>query len=84
MMKLTILTTSTAVTAFAPIATQSVTKLALFSTPTEEVVEEAVASIEEISAATPQSAPAAAPINGWVSDESLKHYSLPGTVAPTG
>ena len=44
MMKLAILASTIAATAaFAPIATHSATKSALFSTPTEEVVEEAIA-----------------------------------------
>ena len=84
-MKLAILASTIAATAaFAPIATHSATKSALFSTPTEEVVEEAVASIADIPADIPQPAPAVAPINGWVPDESLKCYGLPGAVAPTG
>merc|ERR1712127_346499 len=55
---------------------------ALFSTPTEEIIAEA--DVADIPADIPQPAPAVKPINGWVPDDSLACYGLPGAVAPTG
>jgi len=78
-MKLAILSTTIAATAaFAPIATQSSSKIALQSTP------EDVLSTEDIAADIPQPTPTIAAINGWVPDETANCYGLPGAVAPTG
>ena len=55
----------------APAATKAPTS-ALFSTVDETV-----------DAAAPEE-PVVAPINGWVPDESLPCYGLPGAIAPTG
>mmetsp|Transcript_19909 Transcript_19909/g.37479 ORF Transcript_19909/g.37479 Transcript_19909/m.37479 type:complete len:287 (+) Transcript_19909:199-1059(+) len=84
MMKLTILSATVAATAaFAPTNTLPVTKSALFSTPTEEEVASAEFASSEIPADIPQPV-AVKPINGWVPDESLPCYGLPGAIAPTG
>mmetsp|Transcript_26222 Transcript_26222/g.41355 ORF Transcript_26222/g.41355 Transcript_26222/m.41355 type:complete len:287 (+) Transcript_26222:110-970(+) len=84
MMKLTILSATVAATAaFAPTNTLPVTKSALFSTPTEEEVASAEFARSEIPADIPQPV-AVKPINGWVPDESLPCYGLPGAIAPTG
>mmetsp|Transcript_9808 Transcript_9808/g.21257 ORF Transcript_9808/g.21257 Transcript_9808/m.21257 type:complete len:262 (+) Transcript_9808:262-1047(+) len=79
MMKLAILSTTVAATAaFAPISSHTASQSALYST-TEEAI-----STEDIPADIPQPIPAVAAINGWVPDESMKCYGLPGAVAPTG
>jgi len=77
MVKLAILSAAVAATtAFAP-SGHSATKSALYSTLTEEV------AVGEGEAATTD-IPAVKPINGWVPDESLPCFGLPGAVAPTG
>eukprot|EP00584_Thalassiosira_punctigera_P015449 CAMPEP_0172575402 /NCGR_PEP_ID=MMETSP1067-20121228/137196_1 /TAXON_ID=265564 ORGANISM="Thalassiosira punctigera, Strain Tpunct2005C2" /NCGR_SAMPLE_ID=MMETSP1067 /ASSEMBLY_ACC=CAM_ASM_000444 /LENGTH=264 /DNA_ID=CAMNT_0013368051 /DNA_START=74 /DNA_END=869 /DNA_ORIENTATION=- len=87
MMKLAILfATVSCAAAFAPSSSRSSSKSMLFSTPTEEAVAatESTAATSNTPADIPQPAPAVKPINGWVPDESLVCYGLPGAVAPTG
>jgi len=77
-----------ATAAFAPTSSYSATKSTLYSTPTEEVTIPSVteeSSTSDIPADIPQPASAVIkPINGWVPDESLPCYGLPGAVVPTG
>lgn len=81
MMKLIVLSSAiTAVTAFAPLSANT-GNTALRST-TEDQPELAVAEVETpVEVVAP---PAPTPINGWVPDDSLPCYGLPGVVAPTG
>jgi hypothetical protein len=78
-MKLVILSAAiSAVSAFAPSATTSISS-ALNSTP------EPLSDAEEIAAAEEAAAPApVATINGWAPDAGLPCFGLPGVVAPTG
>jgi hypothetical protein len=79
MMKLAILSTAVAATsAFAP-STTSFTKagFSLRATETEQDAE-----VEESTSAP--LTPAVPSLNGWVADESLPCYGLPGVIAPTG
>merc|ERR1711920_1161232 len=55
------------------------TSLAMSETAMEPETEGSSESAEEAPAA-----PLVAPINGWVPDESLPCYGLPGAVAPLG
>ena len=77
-MKLAILaTTVSAACAFAPSATvvsNSVLRMSESETTTSESVEEPVVA----------AAPSVAAINGWVPDDKLPCFGLPGTVAPLG
>merc|ERR1712037_928197 len=48
------------------------------------VTEVSVGDVSDVPADIPQSPDPVAPINGWVPDESLPCFGLPGAVAPTG
>jgi len=78
-MKVVILSSAlTAASAFAP----SISKLCntrLFSTE-----EDTIAAPVDGDAATEPSVPEIIPINGWVPDEALPLYGLPGALPPTG
>ena len=83
MMKLVLLSSAIAsATAFAPMSVNTV-NTALRSTEEEQQQEDPVtedqAFVEPVDVV-----PVVAPINGWVPDESLPCYGLPGVVAPTG
>ncbi len=85
MMKLALLSVTVATTAaFAPSSRHLSTKSQLYSTPTEEAAAPAEEAVADIPADIPQPAPAVKPINGWVLNESLACYGLPGAIAPTG
>lgn len=79
MMKLIVLASAvSAASAFAPMSTSSVNTVLRSST--EDLEQEIVA--EEVEA--PPAVPAPTPINGWVPDDTLPCYGLPGAIAPTG
>merc|ERR1712222_65504 len=60
-------------------------KTALHSTIDETTVTKvSVGDVSDVPADIPQSPDPVAPINGWVPDESLPCFGLPGAVAPTG
>jgi len=68
--------------AFAPTATlKGATSLRSSESP---VPEEEPVSTEGIEEPVIPAAPVVAPINGWVPDESLPCFGLPGAIAPTG
>ena len=81
MMKLALLScTVTTASAFAPLSAD-IAATGLRSTP-EDVAEPLPAVTEEVEAAPEVVGPA--PINGWVPDESLPCFGLPGALPPTG
>ena len=81
-MKLAILSVTAGVAcAFSPSASNSVRTSLSMSETTDSPVSEA--SVEEPAVPEP-AVPAVAPINGWVPDETLPCYGLPGAVAPLG
>merc|ERR1712222_96028 len=60
-------------------------KTALHSTIDETTVTKvSVGDVSDVPADIPQPPEPVAPINGWVPDESLPCFGLPGAVAPTG
>ena len=80
-MKFAILSCTVATaTAFAPMSA-NIAATGLRSSA-EDQIEAAPAVMEEMEAAPEVVAPT--PINGWVPDESLPCYGLPGALAPTG
>mmetsp|Transcript_19121 Transcript_19121/g.39295 ORF Transcript_19121/g.39295 Transcript_19121/m.39295 type:complete len:265 (-) Transcript_19121:78-872(-) len=82
MMKFVLLSSAIAsATAFAPMSVNTV-NTALRST--EEQEQEVPVAEEQAFVEPVEVAPVIAPINGWVPDESLPCYGLPGVVAPTG
>lgn len=83
-MKLVILSTAIAATAaFAPSGNTVRIQSSIRST-TEEEATEAVAEADAAPLPDVIPEPVVAPINGWVPDESLPCYGLPGAIAPTG
>jgi len=73
MFKLLILSTAIAsISSFVPIATNKASGVGIICSTAEDQDPEA------------DVAPVVAPINGWVPNESLPLYGLPGAVAPTG
>jgi hypothetical protein len=85
-MKLAILSTAIAATAaFAPSGNTVRIQSSIRSTTEEEVVAtEAVAEADAAPLPDIVPEPVVAPINGWVPNESLPCYGLPGAIAPTG
>jgi hypothetical protein len=79
MMKLVVLSSAiAATTAFTSPSINSRPTVAVRSTETEQEI----VAVDEAEAAV--AVPAVAPINGWVPDESLPCFGLPGALAPTG
>ena len=86
-MKLIVLSSAiAAATAFAPLSANTANVAVALRSSTDEQQQEiettptvAAAAMEEM-----VEAPAPTPINGWVADDSLPCYGLPGVVAPTG
>ena len=85
MMKIAVLSSVLAsTTAFAPLSATTA-NTALRSTPDEQVGFESTpinSATEEMESATEIKAPPS--INGWIADENLPCYGLPGALAPTG
>jgi hypothetical protein len=79
MMKLAIISIAVATTsAFAPVATNRANGVGIVRAKLENQDLELDQQIEI------DNAPVVTPINGWVPDENLPCYGLPGVVAPTG
>ena len=85
-MKLAIIATlAGSAAAFAPSSGNTVRiQSSIRSSTAEEEVTEVVAEADAVPMPNIIPEPVVTPINGWVPDESLPCYGLPGSVAPTG